>query len=163
MCPPTPRPGTQVLSPTENLPEPHTLEIFMEISSQIHDPSSTPPAAPPPSLEDWRGVSESSKLQTIAWPFWCPSPTNSHLIRTKDTPSPWKPQGTQQLGARNLGAETKHPNQDASSYLCRSGNHKGSRSSAAGAGPGRLTSHQHGVQPHRDGTGDKGHLDEEPA
>lgn len=47
-------PGTQVLSPTENLPEPHTSEIFMEASSQIHDPLSTPPAAPPPSLEDWK-------------------------------------------------------------------------------------------------------------
>ena len=47
-------PGTQVLSPTENLPEPHTSEIFMEASSQIPDPLSTPPAAPPPSLEDWK-------------------------------------------------------------------------------------------------------------
>lgn len=155
--------ATQVLSLTENLPEPHTSEIFMEASSQIHDPSSPPPAAPPPSLEDWRGGC--LKIPSFKpWPGLSGAPVPPRVTSSEQkTPHlPGNPKGLSSLGPGTGGQRTNTPTRMLP-VTCRSGNDKGSRSSGAGAGAGRLTSHLHGVQPHRDGTGDKGHLDEEPA
>lgn len=138
-------------STSKNLPEPHASETLMEASSQIHDPSLTPPAAPPPSLEDWRGMSESFKLQTMAWPFWCPSPTESPQQNKRQPISKETPRDSAAWG-QEPGAETEHPNQDAPSYFCCVGSYKGSRSSATGAGTGLLISQQHRVQQHSDST-----------
>ena len=61
-------PGTFVWSPTQKLPEPHSLGIFMEALSHRHDRSLTQFPAPL-----WRrgvGRTKSSKLLNIAWFFW---------------------------------------------------------------------------------------------
>ena len=62
-------PSPSPCSLTKNLPEPHSLEIFMEASSYRHDPSLTPSLAPLPSLEGG-SEAESSKFLIMTWSFW---------------------------------------------------------------------------------------------
>ena len=105
-------PGMGTRSLTWQLSKPHTLGIFMEVSSRRHDRLLTDSPAPLPSLDE-DGGAESSKLPIMVLVTsqilkLSPSPPRVTSLEQKMFPSPRKFQGIWKFCVQKWGSKINH-------------------------------------------------------